>query len=131
MFALSTFFGCTGRSTVNRPANFSLRCIFWYRREHDRESHPDAGSSRWRLYKCERSRPLFALRRKERHASQATQIIMDHTGYTRHCFDAKDSRVLAKAEERFKELTLVGFTAAVRTAEPLRAPPLAREEARQ
>jgi hypothetical protein len=41
---------------------------------------------------------------------------MDHTGDTRHYFDAKDAEALAKAEERFKELTGAGFTAAVRTA---------------
>ena len=46
----------------------------------------------------------------------ATQIVMDHTGDTRHYFDAKDAQALAKAEERFKKLTKVGFTAAVRTA---------------
>jgi hypothetical protein len=40
----------------------------------------------------------------------ATQIVMDHTGDTRHHFDAKD------VEERFKQLTTAGFTAAVRTA---------------
>jgi hypothetical protein len=45
----------------------------------------------------------------------ATQIVMDHTGDTRHKFDAKDTKALLKAEERFKELTLAGFTAAVRT----------------
>jgi hypothetical protein len=46
----------------------------------------------------------------------ATQIVMDHTGDTRHYFDVKDAQAVAKAEERFKELALVGFTAAVRTA---------------
>jgi hypothetical protein len=46
----------------------------------------------------------------------ATQIVMDRTGDTRHHFDAKDSQALAKAEERFKELMRLGFTAAVRTA---------------
>jgi hypothetical protein len=45
----------------------------------------------------------------------ATQIVMDHNGDTRHYFDAKDVEALAKAEERFKELTKVGFTAAVLT----------------
>ena len=40
----------------------------------------------------------------------ATLIVMDHTGDTRHNFDAM------KAEERFMELTGAGFTAAVRTA---------------
>jgi hypothetical protein len=46
----------------------------------------------------------------------ATQIVMDHTGDTRHYFDADDAEALLKAEERFKALTLVGFTAAVRDA---------------
>jgi hypothetical protein len=46
----------------------------------------------------------------------ATQIVMDHTGDTRHHFDAKDTKALLKAEERFRELTGLGFTAAVRTA---------------
>jgi hypothetical protein len=46
----------------------------------------------------------------------ATQIVMDHTGDTRHHFDAKDSQAIAAAERRFKKLTAVGFTAAVRTA---------------
>jgi hypothetical protein len=45
----------------------------------------------------------------------ASQIIMDHTGDTRHQFDATDSEALLKAEERFRTLTEVGFTAAVRT----------------
>jgi hypothetical protein len=44
----------------------------------------------------------------------ATQIVMDHTGDTRHYFDAKNENDLLKAEERFKGLTGVGFTAAVR-----------------
>ena len=46
----------------------------------------------------------------------ATQIVMDHTGDTRHYFDANNAKALSQAEERFKELILVGFTAAVRTA---------------
>jgi hypothetical protein len=45
----------------------------------------------------------------------ATQIVMDHTGDTRHCFNLDDVKALAKAEQRFKELTGIGFTAAVRT----------------
>jgi hypothetical protein len=44
----------------------------------------------------------------------ATQIVMDHTGDTRHHFDADDLEALAKAEERFKTLTAAGFTAATR-----------------
>jgi hypothetical protein len=46
----------------------------------------------------------------------ASQIIMDHTGDTRHQFDATDSEALLKAEERFRTLTEVGFTAAIRTS---------------
>jgi hypothetical protein len=45
----------------------------------------------------------------------ATQIVMDRTGDTRHNFDAKNADALLKAEERFRELTGAGFTAAVRT----------------
>jgi hypothetical protein len=43
-------------------------------------------------------------------------LVMDHTGDTRHNFDAKNAEALLKAEERFKELTGLGFTAALRTA---------------
>jgi hypothetical protein len=46
----------------------------------------------------------------------ASQIVMDHTGDTRHEFDANDAKALKKAEERFKKLTSTGFTAAVREA---------------
>jgi hypothetical protein len=46
----------------------------------------------------------------------ATQIVMDRTGDTRHQYDPNDELALSKAEERFKELTGQGFTAAVRTA---------------
>lgn len=45
----------------------------------------------------------------------ASQIVMDHTGDTRHEFDAADTVALAEAEKRFKELTGSGFTAAKRT----------------
>lgn len=44
-----------------------------------------------------------------------TQIVMDHTGDTRHLFDTNDAEALARAEERFKQLTGQGFTAAVRS----------------
>ena len=46
----------------------------------------------------------------------ASQIVMDHTGDTRHHFNSEDAQALAQAEERFKKLTGLGFTAAVRTA---------------
>lgn len=42
------------------------------------------------------------------------QIVMDHTGDTRHEFDASDKTAIAAAEERFKELTGAGFTAGKR-----------------
>jgi hypothetical protein len=46
----------------------------------------------------------------------ATQIVMDHNGDSRHTFDPTDAKALAKAEQRFKELTGSGYTAAARTA---------------
>ncbi|WP_027516017.1 hypothetical protein [Bradyrhizobium sp. WSM1417] len=45
----------------------------------------------------------------------ATQIVMDHTGDSRHFFDQTAPKVLVKAERRFKKLTDQGFTAATRT----------------
>ena len=47
----------------------------------------------------------------------AVQIVMDATGDTRHEFNPADADAVAKAEARFKELTGVGFTAAVRRGE--------------
>jgi hypothetical protein len=47
----------------------------------------------------------------------ATQIVMDHTGDTRHQFDPADASAVAEAERRFKNLTSSGFTAAVRLGE--------------
>ena len=44
-----------------------------------------------------------------------TQIAMNYNGDTRYHFDARDAEALAEAEERFKQLTGKGFTAAVRT----------------
>jgi len=44
----------------------------------------------------------------------ATQIVMDHTGDSRHQFDPADAAAVAEAEERFKMLTGAGFTAAKR-----------------
>ena len=46
----------------------------------------------------------------------ATQIVMDRTGDSRHQFDPADAAAVRSAEERFKELTGLGFTAAERTA---------------
>jgi len=45
----------------------------------------------------------------------AIQIVMDRTGDSRHSFNPNDARELAKAEQRFDELTNLGFAAAVRT----------------
>jgi hypothetical protein len=47
----------------------------------------------------------------------ATQIVMDHTGDSRHQFDPADDAAVAEAEERFKMLTGAGFTAAKRLGE--------------
>ena len=47
----------------------------------------------------------------------AVQIVMDHTGDTRHNFDPADARAIAEAEARFMELTATGFTAAKRLGE--------------
>ena len=44
----------------------------------------------------------------------ATQIVMDHTGDTRHQFDPADAAAVTEAERRFGELTGAGFTAAKR-----------------
>jgi hypothetical protein len=46
----------------------------------------------------------------------AIQIVMDRTGDSRHPFNSHDAQELTKAEQRFYELTKVGFTAAVRIA---------------
>ena len=46
----------------------------------------------------------------------AIQIIMDHSGDTRHWFNPDDTKAISKAEKRFKSLTSVGYTAAVRDA---------------
>jgi hypothetical protein len=46
----------------------------------------------------------------------AIQIVMDFTGDTRHYFNVDDTEAVNKAEERFRSLTGMGFTAAVRDA---------------
>ena len=48
--------------------------------------------------------------------AMAIQVVMDQNGDTRHTFDPNDGEAIIKAEERFKELTSAGFTAAVRSA---------------
>jgi hypothetical protein len=47
----------------------------------------------------------------------ATQIIMDHTGDSRHQFNPTDAAAVAEAEARFKKLTGAGFIAAKRLGE--------------
>jgi len=47
----------------------------------------------------------------------AMQIVMDHTGDSRHQFDPADAAAVAEAGERFKMLTGAGFIAAKRLAE--------------
>lgn len=43
------------------------------------------------------------------------QIVMDQMGDRRYVFNPQDVQELAQAEQRFRQLTNVGFTAAVRT----------------
>jgi hypothetical protein len=50
-----------------------------------------------------------------RRLNMASQIVMDQTGDTRHEFDPENAEALARAEQRFRELTGIGFTAALRT----------------
>jgi hypothetical protein len=45
----------------------------------------------------------------------SVQIIMDHTGDTRHEFNPSDDLAVAEAEKRFMELTGKGFIVAERT----------------
>jgi hypothetical protein len=45
----------------------------------------------------------------------AMQIVMDHTGDSRHLFNPADAAAVADAEERFKTLTGAGYIAAKRT----------------
>ena len=45
-----------------------------------------------------------------------SQIVMDHSGDTRHSFDEADQAAVDAAEKRFLELTGAGFTAATRSA---------------
>jgi hypothetical protein len=44
----------------------------------------------------------------------AVLMIMDHSGDSRHWYDTNDERSLLEAEERFKQLSKQGYTAAVR-----------------
>jgi hypothetical protein len=44
--------------------------------------------------------------------TRRVQIVMDRFGDTRHEFDVKDAEAVARAEERFRQLTGAGFRAA-------------------
>lgn len=44
----------------------------------------------------------------------AYQIVMDHSGDSRHRFSVDDLESVARAERRFRELTGKGYIAAVR-----------------
>jgi hypothetical protein len=52
---------------------------------------------------------------ERRSISMPTQIVMDHTGDTKHKFDGADVAAVAKAKRRFEELTAARFIAAERT----------------
>ena len=54
----------------------------------------------------------------------AIQIVMDRSGDSRHVFNPDDAQDLVKAEQRFYELTKVGFTP--RSEPRSRRPPLLR-----
>jgi hypothetical protein len=56
----------------------------------------------------------LAYRQPKSRLKMATQIVMDHTGDTRHQFDPADAAAVGEAEKRFKELIGYGFTAAKR-----------------
>ncbi|MCP3395448.1 hypothetical protein NLM27_42830 [Bradyrhizobium sp. CCGB12] len=45
----------------------------------------------------------------------AIQIVMDHSGDSRHFFDNSNANALLEAERLFVKLTDKGYTAAVRT----------------
>ena len=47
----------------------------------------------------------------------AVQIVMDRTGDTRHEFDVADPEGVARAEERFRQLTGKGFRAVALTGD--------------
>ncbi|CCD91578.1 conserved hypothetical protein [Bradyrhizobium sp. ORS 375] len=46
----------------------------------------------------------------------AMQIVMDRSGDTRHRFSLHDAAACAEAEQRFRQLTGDGYTAATRDA---------------
>jgi hypothetical protein len=52
---------------------------------------------------------------QQRRAGMAVQIIMDHSGDSRHEFNPEDAAALFKAEQRFNELMRGGYTGAVRS----------------
>ena len=63
----------------------------------------------------EQAFPASSARVNNAEPCMSVQIVMDRTGDTRHFFDADDAVASAKAEERFKQLTGRGYTAAVRS----------------
>jgi hypothetical protein len=107
--------GCCD-STLKARAREAYRVSAFFRgikmtrgRHHLIQVKPQAG-----LWKCTVN-PFDQVGHSER-ATMAIQIVMDHTGDSRHSFNPNDALALAKAEMRFRELTGYGFTAAVRTA---------------
>jgi hypothetical protein len=45
-----------------------------------------------------------------------TQVVMDHTGDSRHYFNPTDDASLGEARDRFQQLTKAGYIAARRTS---------------
>jgi hypothetical protein len=59
----------------------------------------------------------IATGRREAASTRRVQIVMDRFGDTRHEFDAADAAAVALAEERFRQLTGLGFRAAALTSD--------------
>jgi len=60
-------------------------------------------------------RPVLSVPAQNYPESLSTAVSLHFTGDSRHRFDPTDGQELAKAEQRFRDLTGAGFTAAVRT----------------
>jgi hypothetical protein len=107
--------GYSGGSTARPDANVSRGRRQRGRRIH--VLHSGDGGTIPPLKVCSFGRILdrgYLGRSNPRRTIMAIQIVMNHTGDSRHHFDASDAQEVANAEQRFYELTNAGFTAAVR-----------------
>ena len=111
--------GYSGGSTARPDANVSRGRRQRGRRIH--VLHSGDGGTIPPLKVCSFGRILdrgYLGRSNPRRTIMAIQIVMNHTGDSRHHFDASDAQEVANAEQRFYELTNAGFTAAVRKGPP-------------